>query len=263
VDLGVVEPGQSITIVLGVNVVAEGGVNVTNRVTVSSETNDPRAFNNQSASVTNVVAGLDTQITWDPPLPCPDDCLNPPLHLQSFTAPPPSDRFTGHLPSIVRDPRNTVIGYNVYRSNNPNVTTSPANFFTSVPPNVTSLVVPTAPGGSFFTVTAQYPNGESGGTNAASGGIPEPQITGFEIRGNQVIVFGTGFTDTVTVFVDGIPFKKAAKVKERNGSPRIIQKGKLLTGQKVSSYFASQGNVILVSVLNTDTGIGTFLYRGQ
>ena len=22
-------------------------------------------------------------LTWDPPLPCPDDCLNPPLHLQT------------------------------------------------------------------------------------------------------------------------------------------------------------------------------------
>ena len=43
------------------------------------------------------------------------------------------------------------------------------------------------PGGSFFSVTATYPNGESDDTNAASGGIPEPQITGFEIRGNQVI----------------------------------------------------------------------------
>jgi uncharacterized repeat protein (TIGR01451 family) len=267
VDLGEVEPGQSITIVLGVNVVAEGGVNVTNRVTVSSETNDPRAFNNQSSSVTNVVAGLDTQITWDPPLPCPNDCLNPPLHLQTSTAPPPQFRgieiIGGLKGENVPKRRNTVIGYNIYRSNNPNVTASPANFFTSVPPNVTSLVVPTAPGGSFFTVTAQYPNGESDDTNAASGGIPEPQITGFTIRGNQVVITGSGFTDTVTVFVDGIPFKKGAKIKIRDGSPRIIQKGKLLTGQKVSSYLASQGNVILVSVLNTDTGIGTFLFRRE
>ena len=138
---------------------------------------------------------------------------------------------------------------------------TPANFFMSVPASVTTMVVATAPGGSFFTVTAQYPNGESDSTNAASGGIPEPQITGFQIRGNKVIVTGTGFTDSVTVFIDGIPFRKGAKVKIEN--TRIVQKGNLLTGQSVNSYMTQQGGVILVSVLNTDTGIGTFLFQRE
>jgi hypothetical protein len=209
------------------------------------------------SSTTTVVAGNDTLLTWDPPLPCPDDCLNPPLHLQTFTAGRPAvGSFTGPRLHLLR---NTVLGYNVYRSNTPNVQATPSNFFTSVGATTTSLVAPTAPGGSFFTVTAMYPNGESSETNAASGGIPEPQISGFKISSSKVTISGAGFTDTVQVFIDGIPFTKNAKVKKEN--TRINQKGRLLTGQSVQQYLQQQGGVVLVSVLNSDTGIGTFLYH--
>lgn len=267
-NLGDIDPGNSVVISFVVNVVAAGGAEITTSFSITSEVSDPNPDNNATAAPTTAIeAGNDTLLTWDPPLECQDDCLNPPLHLQTMDPPPGTTSkgvsYTGHLPSIVRDPRNTVIGYNIYRSNMPGVTPNPANFFTSVPPSVTSLVAPTAPGGSFFTVTAMYPNGESGGTNAASGGIPEPDITSIRVRGKKLIIEGTGFTDTVQVFVDGIPFTKNAKVKLKNGSLRIVQKGKLLTGQKVAQYQSQQGGVILVSVLNSDTGIGTFLYRGQ
>ncbi len=256
VAIGDLESAQIVIVTLRVNVVAEGGVVIANTVNITSVTSDPRPFNNQSAATTSVVAGLDTELSWDPPLACEDDCLNPPLHLQTSTA-----AAGGRATWIVRDPRATLVGYNIYRSNNPDVMVTPANFFMSVPASVTTMVVATAPGGSFFTVTAQYPNGESDSTNAASGGIPEPQITGFQIRGNKVIVTGTGFTDSVTVFIDGIPFRKGAKVKIEN--TRIVQKGNLLTGQSVNSYMTQQGGVILVSVLNTDTGIGTFLFQRE
>jgi uncharacterized repeat protein (TIGR01451 family) len=260
VDIGEIPAGGTVTITVVVNVIAPGGAEVMSSVAVSTSTIDPVANNNASISeTTRVIAGNDTLLTWDPPLPCADNCLNPPLHLQT-SAPPPTKglpSFTGQ--GGVNVLRNTVIGYNIYRSNDPNVQPTPENFFTSVPPSVTSLVAPTAPGGSFFTVTAVYPNGESGQTNAASGGLPEPIITGFQIRGNKVVVIGTGFTDDVQVFIDGIPFKKDAKVKAADG--KVVQKGKLLTGQRVSQYLQQQGGVILVSVLNTDSGIGTFLFR--
>jgi uncharacterized repeat protein (TIGR01451 family) len=259
VDIGEIPNGGTVTITVVVNVIAGGGTSVINSAAVSSTTVDPIAGNNATNSdATGVVAGNDTLLTWDPPLSCPDLCLNPPLHLPTSNVPPPS-ALAAIGAGGTREVRNTVIGYNIYRSNNPNVPPIPANFFTSVPPSVTSLVAPTAPGGSFFTVTAVYPNGESGETNAASGGLPEPTITGFQIRGNKVIVTGEGFTDEVQVFVDGIPFKKDAKVKAASG--RIVQKGKLLTGQRVSQYLAQQGGVVLVSVLNTNSGIGTFLFR--
>lgn len=263
VALGDIPAGGRATITIVVNVVAPGGVMFSNTVVVSSDTNDPGAGNNSAtSSTTTVVAGNDTRLTWDPPIPCDDDCLNPPLHLQTTTVDGGTSSattvpfFTGTRQQILR---NTVIGYNIYRSNQPDVQPTPANYFTSVPASTTTIVAATAPDGSFFTVTAMYPNGESDDTNAASGGLPEPTITSFRINGNAVIIEGTGFTDAVQVFVDGIPFGKAAKVKR--GNTRINQKGKLITGQKVSAYLQQQGGVILVSVLNTDQGIGTFLYR--
>jgi uncharacterized repeat protein (TIGR01451 family) len=252
--IGELDAAQSATVTLAVTVVAAGGSRVATRAVVSAETADPNPFNNSGGSgTTSVRAGNDTLLTWDAPLPCDTDCLNPPLHLQTMTV--PSGGFTAPRQRLLR---NNVLGYNVYRSNQPNVQPTPQNFFTTVPASVTSLVAPTAPSGSFFTVTANYPNGESPSTNAASGGIPEPAISGFLVGGAKVTVIGERFTDHVQVFVDGIPFKKQAKVK--NGNTRIVQKGKLLTGQSVAQYLQQQGGVVLVSVLNTDTGIGTFLY---
>lgn len=257
VAIGDIEADNAVTVVLTVNVIGEGGDTVSVDVVIESSTNDPVAGNNSIAGSTGVLAGNDVLLTWDPPLPTVGDERNPPLHLQSQTVTAKS--IAAALAAKVAGPRNTLVGYNIYRSNTPNTTPVPANFFTSVPANQTTVVAPTAPGGSFFVVTAQYPNGESGETNAASGGIPEPDIASFQIKGGKVIINGTGFTDSVTVFIDGIPFNKAAKVKKEN--TRVQQKGKLLTGQSVTDYLNQQGGVVLVSVLNSDTGIGTFLYR--
>lgn len=256
VAIGDIESGNTVTVVMTVNVIGEGGDTVSIDVVIESDTNDPVGGNNSISGSTDVVAGNDVLLTWDPPLPTVGDERNPPLHLQSQTV---TKSALAAAASKVAGPRNTLVGYNVYRSNTPNTTPIPSNFFTSVGPGTTTVVAPTAPGGSFFVVTAQYPNGESGETNAASGGIPEPDIDSFQIKGGKVIVNGTGFTDNVTVFIDGIPFTKTAKVKKEN--TRVQQKGRLLTGQSVSDYLNQQGGVVLVSVLNSDTGIGTFLYR--
>ncbi len=258
--VGDLAAGQSATVTLEVTVVAPGGSILSARFFTSAATNDPSPFDNSVASgETDVRGGTDVLLEWDPPLPCTGDCLNPPLHLQTTNA-SQAAKGTRSRSDAGRDTRNTVIGYNIYRSNNPNVEPTPENLFSSVPPGTTTLVAPTAPGGSFFTVTAQYPNGESDDTNAASGGIPEPDIATIQIKGNKVNITGINFTDNVVVFVDGIPFKKTAKV---SGRTAVLQKGKLLTGQSVRQYLASHGNVILVSVLNTDTGIGTYLYTKQ
>ena len=55
-------------------------------------------------------------MSWDPPLACEDDCLNPPLHLQTFTG-----ASGGRATWIVRDPRATLVGYNIYRSTDPDL----------------------------------------------------------------------------------------------------------------------------------------------
>ncbi len=256
VSIGTIESHHTVTVSLVVNVLAPGGSSVNNSVAVSSSTNDPNGANNTSDTMGTVTAGMDTLLTWDPPIQTTDDSLNPPLHLQTRPVTANNQGFTGQLPKLLR---NSLVGYNVYRSNQSNVQATPANLFTTVGPGVTMLVAGTAPSGSYFTVTAQYPNGESGATNAASGGLPQPAISGIQFRAGKLIVNGADFSDTVSVFVDGIPFAKTAKVK-RAGT-KIQQKGKLLTGQTVQAYISGQGGVALISVLNEDSGIGTFLYR--
>lgn len=256
VVIGDIPSGSAVTVVFTVNVVAEGDEEVQIGIVIESATNDPVAGNNSASGSTEVNAGRDVLLTWDPPLPSDGDERNPPLHLQTQNVTKDSQwpRASKFL-----ELRNTLVGYNIYRSNSPNAGPLPSNFFTSVPAGTTTVVAPTAPGGSFFVVTANYPNGESDGTNDASGGLPEPEIETFQIKGNKIVINGAGFTDDVTVFIDGIPFTKDAKVKKSN--TRVQQKGRLLTGQSVTDYLNQQGGVILVSVLNEDTGIGTFLFR--
>ena len=56
----------------------------------------------------------------------------------------------------------------------------------------------------------------------------------------------------MTVLVDGIPFASAATVK---GTSKVVQKGKLLTGQTIGDYLAAHGGVVLVQFRNSNGGI--------
>ncbi|MBK6426056.1 MAG: DUF11 domain-containing protein [Blastocatellia bacterium] len=183
VAIGDIEADNTVTVVLTVNVIGEGGDTVSVDVVIESSTNDPVAGNNSVAGSTGVLAGNDVLLTWDPPLPTVGDERNPPLHLQSQTVTTKS--IAAALAAKVAGPRNTLVGYNIYRSNMPNTTPIPSNFFTSVGPGTTTVVAPTAPGGSFFVVTAQYPNGESGETNAASGRHPRARYRVVPDQGRQ------------------------------------------------------------------------------
>jgi hypothetical protein len=139
--------------------------------------------------------------------------------------------------------------YKVYRSSEPNVAPTPENFLTSLPPGQTMVTVAVAPGGSFFVITAVYPEGESGASNEAGAGQPGALLRKLRVKASGISATGTDFTDTVQVFVDGIPFTNAAKVK-RNRT-KVAQKGTLLTGQTILAYKPS-GSVIEVTFLNND-----------
>ncbi|MCC6745203.1 MAG: hypothetical protein IT175_15180, partial [Acidobacteria bacterium] len=67
---------------------------------------------------------------------------------------------------------------------------------------------------------------------------------------------GEGFTEEVQVFVDGIPFARAARVK--NEATKVVQKGTLVTGQSIGQYIASHGGVAIVSFRNSNGGIATY-----
>ena len=64
---------------------------------------------------------------------------------------------------------------------------------------------------------------------------------------SKVVTKGAGFTPTVQVRVDGIPFVAAATVK--NGT-KVTQKGNLLTGQSVQNYLAANGGTARMTIRN-------------
>ena len=78
------------------------------------------------------------------------------------------------------------------------------------------------------------------------------------VKSSKIVAAGTGFSDEVQVFVDGIPFVKAAKVKKE--ATKVIQKGNLITGQTIGQYVASRGGVVVVSFRNSNGGIATYRY---
>ena len=120
----------------------------------------------------------------------------------------------------------------------------------------TTITIPTSPAGSFFVVTAQYDTGESAPTNEASGNIAAADLEKVDVKSAKIVATGIGFTDEVQVFVDGIPFVKAAKVKKE--ATRVIQKGNLITGQTIGQYIASRGGVVVISFRNSNGGIATY-----
>ena len=147
-------------------------------------------------------------------------------------------------------------GYNVYRSTTPNVQTTPGNLYTSVPPTVTTVPTPVGTGGSFFVVTATYPAGESGPSNEVSGGIPAANLGVVKVSAGKIAAKGTDFSDTVQVFVDGIPFVAPAKVKARK---KVVQRGTLLTGQTLGQYI-TRGKTVAITFRNENGGVATYVH---
>ena len=150
------------------------------------------------------------------------------------------------VPASTTGPRDTLIGYNVYRSTTPGVQAVPANFFTSTGPGQTSAGSSVAPGGSFFVVTAVYDTGESAPSNEVD--ARPGTINTVKVKATKVVSKGAGFTTTVQVFVDGIPFVSPATVK--NGT-KVTQKGNLLTGQSVQAYLSSHGGTARMTIRNS------------
>ena len=209
----------------------------------------------QSATYTSITRFGDQTLApratlrWDPPDESSQLEEPPPEHLQALP-------LGSAAAETIAWRRAEVTGYNVYTSSTSPVATTPENFFTSVPPNQTTVNVPTNSGGSFFVVTATYPTGESGPSNEASADVPAGTITSLKVTNTKVVVKGSGFTSSVTVLLDGIPFVSPAKVK----AAKVVQKGTLLTGQTVGAYIASRGGVVLVQVRNSNGGIASRRY---
>lgn len=166
----------------------------------------------------------------------------------------------GSAPGVVAETRDVraLTGYKVYRSAGAGVAPSPGNLFVTLPPSTTTTG-PTAPGGSFFVVTACYDDGsESAPSNEAGAGTGAgPVLSKVKVKPTKITAKGSGFSATVQVFLDGIPFAQPATIK---AGKKVTQTGTLLTGETVGAYLAAHDNRAVVSVRNSNGTISVFGY---
>ena len=81
---------------------------------------------------------------------------------------------------------------------------------------------------------------------------PGATVTALELRATKIVAKGSGFTDQVEVFVDGLKFVQPAAVK--NGK-KVTQKGPLENGQTLGQYLAAHGGCAVVGLCNSNGGL--------
>jgi uncharacterized repeat protein (TIGR01451 family) len=242
VDIGTLAPEAVVTISLRVSVTAEPRSLVVLPVEVSDGADRSRS----AGEMTFVVAEGDLFLAW----------MSPDAQLGDL-APPRQVRFERarrggnsradapvDMESLLAAPETaSVTTYKVYSSSQPGVSTSPSNIFASVPPNQSSSGSVATTSGNYYVATACYANGESATSNEVSAGAGEPALETFAFTDKKITVTGTGFTDAVTVTIDGIAFEKVAEVKKKK--TKIVQKGKLSNGQTIGDYVTPGRTVFL------------------
>lgn len=249
--------GEGETFLGARNATTDASGNVEFSATVSSD-----AAQGSSITVTATDPGGNTsefsmcvelELTWQPPDQNATVDMPPPQNLAVRVLSTGQPSALG-APRFWRQGNGEITGYRVYRSNQPGVQPSPATFFTSVPPTQTMANSAVFVGGTFFVVTAVYPNGESGPSNEVVTGTP-PTIASVKATAAKVTAKGSGFTtDSVLVTADGIPFLSAAVVK--NGGKKVIQRGPLITGESIVNYARTRpGGVVTILIRNSNGGI--------
>jgi hypothetical protein len=248
--LGTLEPGQSATAELTVSVSAPPGASLSFTASVLSAASDPDPANNAVSATVAVQQSGRATLRWEPPEDDGTTDKPAPRRLvveeaEGAAAAPPD----GQPP--------VPIGYKVYRSNQPNVTPLPGNLFATVPPSQTTANAPVAPGGTFFVVTACYPNGESAPSNEGSAGVPAALLTRIKVGRTKIVAVGSGFTDAVEVELDGIGFAAPAAVKKNR--TKVVQKSPLVTSETIEQYMASHASV-LITFRNSNGGVVAVTY---
>lgn len=252
--IGLLAPGASATLVVRLRVVANGGPPLETSAIVAGGSADPSLANNAASARTRVRSIGEVLVQWDPP-DLRSGAMAPPRNLVAIpsrgglakAAPGASEA------AVARDDEATVVGYNVYSSSDPDPEPTDENYFATVPPNQTVVTVPVAPGGSFFTVTADYAEGESATSNSGESGTTAGATLTKVKMTSKITATGSGFTGTVEVLLDGIPFAGAAKVKK--GQTKVVQKGSLAIGQTIEEYTATGGDFLII--FRNDDGTAT------
>ncbi len=256
-EIASIEPGESEVLSVTVDITGAAGSDVDIEASVASASDDPDPDNNTGAVSVPVVNADIFTLDWDEP-DFDADTLAPPRHLVVVEGGAAKEFFArASATNRQASPRNTLVGYNIYRATRPGEAPSPGNFYQSVPATATAATSPAAPAGTFFVVTAQYDNGESGASNEASAEVPAAVLSSVKVKSTKITADGAGFSATVQVFVDGVPFAAASKLKK--GGTRVIQKGALITGESLGSYLGRNPNV-LITFRNENGGVAPYRY---
>ncbi len=260
-SLGSIPSGSSASVEIIFNVFAASGSTLANTATVTSATADANQANNQANATTTVEGGGLLELFWEQPPSTSENPAPAPVNVQVR---PTAGISTGSLSTgVVFAPgqtgSHTLVQINIYKSQQPQVQTSPANLWKSVPPGLLSAVMSTAPSGSHYVLTGIW---ESEGVRVES--LPSNEVNvpaGPIIRSieasSKLKVIGTGFMQGVEVFFDGIGFVKPAKVKKNN--TKAVQKGALTDGRRIADALAP-GTEVLISFRNGNGGISSIRF---
>jgi hypothetical protein len=154
------------------------------------------------------------------------------------------------VPSGERSPAG-VTAYKVYSSPTPNVPISMENLYATLPPDQTSVGVPTDEV-LFFVVTACYDDQESPPSNEVSTGAPAPVIAKMKVKGEKISAKGSGFDAQVEVYLDRQVYFVAPSAVKRG--KKCVQAGALRSGQTMAEYVAARGGEVAISFRNTTGG---------
>jgi hypothetical protein len=235
---------------LFLNLSAEASGAVTLTVSVTTTATDPNSSNNSASSTIVIVPGRIAELTWPAPTV---EGEGPPSLTATLRAPgsaPTADELSAEAPAP-----SAVTGYKVYRSSQPNVQPTQNNIFGSFPPNTTSAGVPVGTGKTYFTVTACYGSTETAKSNEADVELSGPTITNLTVKGSKVTAVGSGFVGPVKVYVNGVEFAAAPKLKKQN--TKLVAKGALANGQTLPQVMAA-GAAFRIAIENADKGMTQF-----
>jgi|GEM_PF-4634235 len=276
---------ETLTIAIKVNVVAAAGTSLSNKAEIIDAGGrvrfitciiaallgippsvDPNPNNDFSINGKSIRGGGVVKLSWDQPSPSSANPTPGPTNLRvnigdlastSVDLRELSLAGSGFSPSATC----TLVGYNIYvigptGSSSPVIQLDPSKLFKTVPSGTLGTNVPVAPSGSSYQVTAVWHcsagNRESDPSNSQS--VPGGATINTVDISSQLNITGSGFTDSVDVFIDGVGFKKSARLKN---SSRVLQKGALLDGRSIDQILAP-GKSVLLTVRNSNGGIASF-----
>lgn len=257
VVLGSLEAGTSATVSVTVNILVAPGTSLVDSADAASESIDPNPANNALTSSIPIMGGALVTLVWDQLVPTASDPTPAPVNLRVVPVGGAGmQTAAGYKPAYPQDSTPcTLVNVNIYKSDSPNVQPIPDNLWKTVPPGDVESTMAAAPGGSFYLLTNVWNCGgsivESGSSNEA-GVPPGPTITKIK-AGAKLKITGNGYSSTVMVFMDGIGFMKMPVFRTPT---LIVQKGSLTTGVSISDYL-TPGRTVLVTVENSDGGMGT------